>query len=65
MNEEGHLFASINAEKLAEILKKEHGFDLDSKLIELENPIKQAGVFEIPVRVGDRLSKFKLSIESK
>jgi large subunit ribosomal protein L9 len=63
-NEKGHLFASVNAEKLSEILSKQ-GIELSPDLIELEHPIKQTGTFEVPVRVGEKLIKFMLVIESK
>ena len=50
------------AEKLAEILKAEKGIEIDSDLIELANSIKQIGTFEVPVRVGEKLSKFTLEV---
>lgn len=63
-NEKNHLFASLNAEKLSDILKKEKGIDIDAKYIVLEYPIKQTGTFEVPVRVGEeREVKFTLRVE--
>ena len=64
-NEKHHLFASLNAEKLAEILKKEKGIEINSSLILLDAPIKQTGTFEVPVKVGDTTAKFTLVIEPK
>lgn len=61
-NEKNNLFASLNANKLSEILKKQ-GIEIASDLIELENPIKQTGTFEVPVRVGDKQAKFTLVVE--
>ncbi len=64
-NEKNHLFASLNAEKLADILKKEKGIDIDPKYIVLEYPIKQTGTFEVPVRVAEwKETKFTLRVES-
>lgn len=63
-NEKNHLFASLNAEKLSDILKKEKGIDIDAKYIVLEYPIKQTGTFEVPVRVAEgKETKFTLRVE--
>jgi len=63
-NEKNHLFASLNAEKLSNILKKEKGIDIDVKYIVLEYPIKQTGTFEVPVRVAEgKEVKFTLRVE--
>ena len=62
-NEKNHLFASLNAEKLSEILKKEKNIEINPDLIDLKNPIKEIGTFEIPVRVGDKQAKFTLVVE--
>lgn len=64
-NEKNHLFASLNAQKLSEILKKEKNIEISSDLIELENPIKEIGTFEIPVRVGEKQARFTLTIEAQ
>ncbi len=60
-NEKGSLFASINAQKLSEILKGQ-GIELSADLIALDVPIKQTGTFEVPVRVGEKLVKFTLVV---
>jgi large subunit ribosomal protein L9 len=65
-NEKAHLFASLNREKLSEILKKEKGIDIDPDYIVLAAPIKQIGTFEIPVIVGvGKETKFTLKIEAQ
>lgn len=61
-NEQGHLFASITREKLAQILK-EQGIDLSADLIELEHPIKETGSHKIAVRVGEKETHFTLVVE--
>jgi len=64
-NEKSHLFASINAEKLSDVLKKEKGIEIGADHIVLEYPIKQTGTFEIPIRLEDKETKFKLIIEAQ
>jgi large subunit ribosomal protein L9 len=63
-NEQGHLFASLNAEKLSrELMNK--GLHVLPEHILLEAPIKQTGTFEVPVWVGPGVeTKFSLEIVS-
>jgi len=59
-NEEGHLFGSVTADMLAETLVKD-GFSVEEKQIVLENPIKEVGVYTIPVRIEEDIqAEFKL-----
>ena len=48
-NEKGHLFEKITADKLSVILKKEKGIEIEPKHIQLSDPVKELGSFEIPV----------------
>lgn len=61
-NEQGHLFSSVNAEKLSKIIK-EQGIELSQESIRLEHPIKETGTFEVPVSVGNGMeTRFTLVI---
>lgn len=65
-NSKNHLFASLTAEKLASIMKKEKGIDLPPEHITLDHPIKELGTFSIPVHVpGGKETHFTLVIEGK
>lgn len=48
--EEGKLFGSVTNIDIAEMLARE-GVKLDRRLLELEEPIKELGVYRIPVRL--------------
>lgn len=48
--EEGRLFGSVGNADIAEALA-EDGVRVDRKLIELDEPIKQLGVYRVPVRL--------------
>lgn|SRR6185312_1622745 len=61
-NEKNHLFASLSAIKLSEILKKEKGIEIAPQYIVLKQPIKEVGKFEVPVKVGERETKFTLEV---
>lgn len=61
-NEKGHLFASINKEKLSKLLKGE-GIDLDTDCILLETPIKEIGTFSVPISLErDKRAAFTLVV---
>lgn len=61
-NEQGHLFASLNAEKLSRELMGQ-GIHVLPEHIMLEAPIKQTGTFEVPVWVAEGVeTKFSLEV---
>jgi large subunit ribosomal protein L9 len=53
--EEGRLFGSVTAIDIAEKLK-EAGYEVDRRLIQLEQPIKSLGEFTVPVRLRTDVS---------
>ncbi len=50
-NEEGHLYGSVNADQIAEALKKE-GFPLATENVRIEGPLKDLGLYTIKVALG-------------
>jgi len=48
---EGHLFGSVSAEDIARALAKEE-FQLSPELIQLPKPIKEVGVYQVSVKLG-------------
>lgn len=61
-NEQGHLFASFNTEKLSRALMGQ-GIHLSPEHLMLKAPIKQTGTFEVPVWVAEGVeTKFTLEI---
>ncbi|MDQ7820621.1 MAG: 50S ribosomal protein L9 [Armatimonadota bacterium] len=49
--EGGRLFGSVTAADIAEALAA-RGFDVSKRQVELEEPIKAAGVYTVPVRIA-------------
>lgn len=49
-NERGHLFGSVNAAQIAAALA-EKGFSVEEKHVRLEQPLKEIGVFDVPVHL--------------
>ncbi len=58
-NDKGHLFQKITAEKLGEML------GIEANMIELREPIKETGTFEVPVSVSkDKKTSFTLVVNA-
>src|SRR3989344_2689399 len=53
VNEKGHLFEKINAEKISQILKAEKGIEISPEHILLSEPIKEIGTYEVPISFGE------------
>ena len=49
-NAEGHLFGSVTAAQIAASLR-DKGIPIDDKQVRLENPLKEIGVYDIPVHL--------------
>lgn len=60
-NEKGHLFAGINKEEIAKILKEQKHINIPVEIIELEQPIKEIGEYKIKVKDKE----FLLVVSSK
>jgi large subunit ribosomal protein L9 len=55
VGESGKLFGSVTSKEIEEHLN-ENGFQIDRKNIELEEPIKNLGVYTIPIRLHPELT---------
>jgi len=50
--ETGRLFGSVTSSDVADAVKEQLGIELDRRRIDLEEPIKAAGEYQIPVRLA-------------
>jgi len=48
VGEEDKIFGSVTAQEIADFLKKE-GFDIEKRQVDLEEPIKQLGVYSVKI----------------
>lgn len=55
VGEEDKIFGSVTAQMIGDALK-EKGFDFDKRKIELEEPIKTLGIFDVKVRLHSSVS---------
>ncbi|GAB6153409.1 50S ribosomal protein L9 [Desulfosporosinus burensis] len=49
--EGGRLFGSVTSKEIAEALKKQHNVEVDKRKLEIKEPIKTLGSFEVYVKV--------------
>ncbi|RDW15230.1 50S ribosomal protein L9 [Oceanobacillus arenosus] len=54
--EGGRLFGSITSKQIADILEKEHGYKVDKRKIELEEPIRALGYTTVPIKLHPEVS---------
>lgn len=52
----GRLFGSITSKQIAEALEKEHGYKIDKRKIELDQPIRALGFTTVPVKILPEVS---------
>jgi large subunit ribosomal protein L9 len=50
-NAEGHLYGSVNADQIAETLRKE-GFPVQAENVRIEGPLKELGLYSIKVHLA-------------
>ena len=61
--EGGKVFGSVSSKEIATAAKQQFGFDIDKKKLQLAEPIKSFGVFEVPEKLHPQVtSKLKVSV---
>jgi large subunit ribosomal protein L9 len=63
-NEKGHLFAQVHLKEIADAIS-ELGFDISEDWINLKDPIKEVGEFDIQLEAFGEKGRVKLKIEAK
>ncbi|HWQ42013.1 MAG TPA: 50S ribosomal protein L9 [Desulfosporosinus sp.] len=61
--EGGRLFGSVTSKEIADDLKKQHGIEVDKRKLELKEPIKSLGNFEVQVKIHpDVIAKLQVHV---
>jgi large subunit ribosomal protein L9 len=63
-NEKGHLFAQVHIKEIADAIG-DLGFDISEDWINLKDPIKEIGEFDIPLEAFGEKGKVKVKIEAE
>lgn len=64
-NDKGHLFAGVHKIEIIPAIQNQTRLQIDPEHIILEKPIKEVGVHQIQVKVGDTSIKFNLDIKGQ
>jgi large subunit ribosomal protein L9 len=64
-NEKGHLYDAVGASEIALATKERAHIDLPEEAIKLDKPLKELGIFDIPVSAGETFGKFQITIEAE
>jgi large subunit ribosomal protein L9 len=64
-NEKGHLYDAVGEPEIKKAVKEQEHIDLSDDAIKLEKPIKELGIFEIPVSAAGTFGKFSITIEAE
>ena len=63
--EKDHLFGSVTSSDIADALEQK-GFNIDRRKIQLNEPLKNIGEFDVPIRLHrDVVSKVKVSVQKE
>jgi len=63
---ENRLYGSIRDSDIAAELSQSTGFDIDREKVELKEPIRQLGSYEVPVRLSEELApRIKVVVEEE
>jgi len=64
-NEKGHLYDAVGTNDILKAAKEQAHVELPLDALRLEKPIKELGVFDIPVSAGEVFGKFSITIEAE
>ena len=63
--EGGKTFGSVSTKEIAAAVKEQHGLDLDKKKFALNDPIKNAGSYTVPVKLHPQVTaEMKVKVEA-
>lgn len=54
--ENGRVFGSVSAKEIADEAKRQLGFDLDKKKIQLDNPLKEIGISKVSIKIHPQVT---------
>ncbi len=64
-NEEGKLFAGIGGKEIAKAILNQSGSNINPEVIELKNPIKEIGEYEIGIKMEDKIVKLMIEVKTE
>lgn len=53
VDHDGHMYGSVSVGDIAELIQAQANLTLEKRFIQLKHPIKEVGVFEIPIKLKE------------
>jgi ribosomal protein L9 len=63
-NDQGHLFASIHKEEVAEKLQEQAHISIPLSAMEFPRPLKEVGEYIVEVTAGEKTGSFKVVVSA-
>lgn len=64
--QDGRTFGSVSTKEIATAAKEQLGYDLDKKKMQLQEPIRNVGTFQVPIRLHPKVTAdLKVIVEGK
>ena len=64
--EGGRVFGSVSSKEIVTAAKQQFGFDIDKKKLQLDEPIRAFGTYEIPVKLHPQVtSTIRVSVKEQ
>jgi large subunit ribosomal protein L9 len=64
-NEKGHLYDAVGEPEIRKATEEQVHVKLPAGVIKLERPIKELGIFDVPVSAIETFGKFSITIEAE
>lgn len=65
VGENGRTFGSVSTKEIAAAAKEQYGLELDKKKLQLNDPIKNAGAYTVPVKLHPQVTaELKVKVEA-
>lgn len=63
---DGRTFGSVSTKEIAAAAREQLGYDIDKKKMQLEEPIKSAGTFNVPIKIHPKVTaRLKVHVSEK
>lgn len=53
VDHDGHMYGSVSSTDIAHLIEAQHSIVLEKRFLQLKHPIKEVGVFEIPIKLKE------------
>lgn len=53
VDHDGHMYGSVTAADIVDLILEQHKIQLEKRSIQIKHPIKEVGVFELPIKLKE------------